>query len=119
MIASAKARYVRISPFKVRRLLGLVKNKRVLDALDMLSVMPHKGAKILYKVIYSALSNARQQASVPEEDLYISKIYVDGAGFLKRWRPEARGRVKMIRHRLSHITVELDAKSTLKETGGA
>lgn len=106
----AKARFVRISPQKIRLIMGQIRGKRVEEALNLLSFAPQRGAKILKKLVDSAVSNAQQNADMDVDSLYIAKVYADEGPTLKRWRPRAQGRATRIRKRTSHLTVILDEK---------
>jgi large subunit ribosomal protein L22 len=108
MEIKAVAKYVRISPRKVRLVIDQVRGKRVEEALNMLSFAPQKGARILKKVINSAVANAEQNANVDVDALYIKRVYADQGPTLKRFRPRALGRATRIRKRSSHLTVILD-----------
>ncbi len=107
MMAKAHARYIRISPRKIRLIMDEIRGKRVEDALNILSFMPKKGAKILKKLIESAVANAENQ-NMDVDQLRITRIYADEGPMLKRWRPRALGRATMIRKRTSHLTVILE-----------
>lgn len=101
----AVTRYVRISPQKVRRILGELKGKQVDEALALLEFMPQKAARIVSKTIKSAVANAVENYGLSREDLYIVNLFAD-QGPTRRWRRfAARGRVRPIRRRYSHITV--------------
>lgn len=108
MEARAVARNIRISPQKARLVADLVRGKTVDEALNTLSFMPKKAARIIKKVLESALANADQNMNLDVDSLYIKKICVDKGPMLKRWRPRAMGRAYGIKHRLSHITIVLD-----------
>ena len=108
METKAVARYVRISPTKARLVTELVKGKPVDDALTMLKFVPKRGARVVSKVVRSALANAEQNPSVDVDTLYIKRIYVDCGPTMKRWRARAMGRATRILKRSSHITVILD-----------
>ena len=110
METRAVAKYVRISPRKVRLVMDEVRGKRVEEALNMLSFAPQKAARIVKKVIQSAVANAEQNANVDVDNLYIKRIYADEGPTLKRFRPRALGRATRIRKRTSHLTVILDEK---------
>jgi large subunit ribosomal protein L22 len=110
MEIKAAARFVRISPRKVRLVMGQVRGKKVEEALNMLSFAPQRGAGIVKKLIHSAVANAQENANVDVDSLYIAKIYADEGPTLKRWRPRALGRATRIRKRTSHLTVVLDEK---------
>lgn len=108
MISTAKVKYVRMSPTKVRYVLDQVRNKPVLEALATLSRSNRRAALPVKKLILSAVDNAVKRKSENSERLKVSKIYADGAGIMKRWRAMTMGRAGSIHKRLSHISVELD-----------
>jgi large subunit ribosomal protein L22 len=108
METSAAAKYVRISPRKIRLIMDQVRGKKVEEALNMLSFAPQKGARILKKLINSAVANAEQNSGVDVDSLFIKRLYADEGPTLKRFRPRAQGRATRIRKRSSHLTVVLD-----------
>lgn len=108
MEARALARFIRISPQKARLVADTVRGKSVAAALDTLRFMPKKGARIIRRVIESAVANAAQNESIDVDSLYVKQINVDGGPMLKRIRPRAMGRATRILKRTSHITVVLD-----------
>jgi large subunit ribosomal protein L22 len=102
----AVAKYVRISPQKVRRLVDTIKGVHVEKALATLRFMPQKGAKILSKVLASAVANAQcEKYKMDVDTLFVKNVLVDQGATLKRFRPRARGRASRILKRTSHITV--------------
>ena len=101
------ARFIRISPTKVRKVAVAVKGKPVEEALNVLGFMPQRSARILAKVIRSAVANADQQPELDVDSLSISSIAVNQGPTLKRFRPRAMGRANRILKRTSHITVVL------------
>jgi large subunit ribosomal protein L22 len=101
----ANLRHSRISARKARLVADLVRGTKVDSALDLLRFTPKKGAKVIRKVVQSALDNASRSAGVDEDRLYISRITVDEGPTLKRWSPRAMGRATRIRKRTSHICV--------------
>ncbi len=110
---SATHRYAQISPRKVRHLATLVRGKFVDEALDILRYQPHRGARMLEKVILSATANAQD----PEQnsgrvakvtELVVVDARVDGGPMFKRIRPRARGMAFGIKKRMSHIRVSVD-----------
>jgi large subunit ribosomal protein L22 len=107
MEARAIARYVRISPLKVRKLVGAVKGKPVEAGLNILKFMPQKAAGIVEKTMRSAVANADQTGGMDVDALVIRNIIVDQGPSLKRFRARARGRGARILKRTSHITVIL------------
>ena len=108
METRAVAKYIRISPQKARLVADVVRGMEVDNAITTLKFMPKKGARILRKVIESAVANAIQTEKVDADTLYIKKILIDGGPMLKRFRPRAMGRANRILKRTSHITVVLD-----------
>ncbi len=108
METRAIARFVRISPQKIRLVIDQVRGKKVEEALNMLTFAPQKGARILKKVIHSAVANAQENAGMDVDSLYISRAYADEGPTIKRWMPRALGRATRIRKRTSHITVVVD-----------
>ncbi|MFM8539542.1 MAG: 50S ribosomal protein L22 [Planctomycetia bacterium] len=102
-------RFARISPRKVRALADLVRGKFADEALDILRFQPHRGARMLEKVIKSALGNAEHQQAAGVDDLVVIDARVDGGPMFKRIRPRARGMAFGIKRRMSHIRVSLDA----------
>jgi large subunit ribosomal protein L22 len=102
---TAKLRYARISPQKCRLVADTVRGATAGLALSTLKFMPKKGAKIVYKVLWSAVENARENAGLDVDDLKVSQIFVDEAPQLKRFAARAKGRGTRIVKRSSHITV--------------
>jgi large subunit ribosomal protein L22 len=107
MEVRAVAKYVRISPQKVRKVIGDIKGKPVESGLQKLKFMPQKAANILEKIIRSAVANADQTADIDIDLLVIRNITADQGPTLKRWKARARGRGTRILKRTSHITVIL------------
>jgi len=105
MEAKAVAKYIRISPQKARLVADVVRGKDIDEALTTLRFMPKKGARILKKVIESAVANADQNESIDIDTLYLKEIEINGGPMLKRFRPRAMGRASRILKRTSHITV--------------
>ena len=108
MESRAVAKYVRISPRKVRLIMDQIRGKGFEEALNLLSFTPNKGAFILRKLVNSALSNAEQSSDVDVDNLYIKRVFADEGPTLKRFRPRAMGRASRIRKRTAHLTVVLD-----------
>lgn len=111
MQATAKEKYIKMSPTKVRQVLGLVKNQSVEDALNILHFTPKRAARILEKAVRSAVANYYQNeevANVSPHDIVVKNIQVDEGPTLRRFRPMSMGRVGRIRRRTSHITVVID-----------
>lgn len=108
METKAVGKYIRISPQKARLVADTVRGMNVDQAITTLKFTPKKGAKILRKVIESAVANATQDDQVDVDNLIIKKIAIDGGPSLKRIRPRAMGRATRVIKRTSHITVILD-----------
>ena len=102
---SATLRYARISPQKCRLVADVVRGKGASLALSTLKFMPKKGAKIVYKVLWSAVENARENAGLDVDDLKVARINVDEAPTFKRFAARAKGRGTRITKRNSHITI--------------
>ncbi|MCP4683761.1 MAG: 50S ribosomal protein L22 [Desulfobacterales bacterium] len=107
MEIKAAAKFIRISPRKIRLIMDQVRGRKVEEALNSLSFAPQKGARILKKLINSAVANAGQSSDVDIDSLYIKRVYADEGPTLKRWRPRAQGRATRIRKKTSHLTVIL------------
>ena len=105
--ARAVARYVHMSPTKVRRVVALVKGRPVQEALDILRFSPQAAAEPLFKVIASAAANAENNHQMDRDSLMVALATADEGPTLKRIRPRAQGRAYRIRKRTSHITVEV------------
>jgi len=113
---TATHKYARISARKVRALADLVRGKFADEALDILRFQPHRGARMLEKVIRSALGNAEHQQAPAVDDLVVIDARVDGGPMFKRIRPMSRGQAFQIKRRMSHIKVALDT-APLDRTG--
>lgn len=121
----ASHRYARISARKVRPLADMIRGKYADDALDILRYQPQRGARLLEKVIRSALGNAQDPDQNPGrptnvENLVVSEARIDEGPMFKRIRPRARGMAYLIKKRTSHIHVALqDVKTAEPETTSA
>ncbi|KNF08024.1 50S ribosomal protein L22 [Gottschalkia purinilytica] len=107
MEARAIAKYVRIAPRKVNLVAAEIRGKSVDEALAILKFTPKRGAKILEKVLKSAVANAENNFDMDRETLYISEAYANQGPTLKRWRPRSQGRAYQILKRTSHVGVVL------------
>jgi large subunit ribosomal protein L22 len=110
MDAKAVAKYIRMSPQKVRLVVDLVRGKKVQDARNILLYTRKYAAGIVAKVLKSAVANAAQNPNIDENTLYVKEIFVDQGPSLKRWRARAQGRAAGIKKRTSHITVVVDER---------
>ena len=107
MDVKASAKYLRISPTKLRLVARTLPGKKVEEALAMLQFMPQRGARLVRKVVMSAVANAEQRPQIDVDTLVIKGVQVDGGPSLKRFQARAMGRVNRILKRSSHITVVL------------
>lgn len=107
MEAKAIARYVRMSPIKLKPVTELVRGKDLDEALNILKFTLGKGAEIVEKVIISAAANAENNLDMNRDNLYVSEVYANQGPTMKRWRAGAQGRAMMILKRSSHVGVVL------------
>ena len=105
MKSQATAKYIRESPYKVRRVLDLVRGLPVTEARDVLQFTNRKASGTILKVLESAVANAEHNQALDAEELWVYECFADEGPTLKRFRPRARGRATRINKRTSHITV--------------
>ena len=110
MEAKAIARHVRVTPMKARRVVNLVRGKQANEALAILKFAQQGASEPVYKLLASAVANARQKAdreglAFNEDELFISEAFVDEGPTMKRFQPRAQGRAGRIFKRTSHITL--------------
>jgi large subunit ribosomal protein L22 len=110
--AVAKARFVRVSPTKARRVINLVRGKSVSEALDILRWAPQAASLPVAKVIASAAANAQNNNGLDPATLVVASVCADDGPTAKRIRPRAQGRAFRIRRRTSHITVVVESRPT-------
>jgi large subunit ribosomal protein L22 len=101
----AVAKYIRMSPLKVRRVLDQIRGRSYREALIILEFMPYKACEEIIKVLRSAVANAEHNAGMDPAKLVVSTAYADMGPVLKRFRPRAQGRAYQIRKPTCHITV--------------
>ena len=116
--ATAKARFVRVSATKARRVIDLVRGKSVSEALDILRWAPQAASEPVAKVIASAAANAQNNDGLDPSTLVVSTVYADEGPTAKRIRPRAQGRAFRIRKRTSHITVIVESRPARSERAG-
>jgi large subunit ribosomal protein L22 len=119
--AHAKLRYSTVTPMKARRVVDLVRGLPADEALAVLRFAPQSASEPVYKVLESAVANAKFTAAARNErldveDLVVSEAYVDEGPTLKRFRPRAQGRAYRIRKRTSHITIAVESWAAEAET---
>jgi large subunit ribosomal protein L22 len=108
MSVTAKLKYLRIAPRKVRLTADLIRGKKAIEAQNALRFLTNKPAGVILKLLNQAMANARNNFKLDEANLYISKLTVDGGPILKRFRPRARGSAYAIQKKTSHILIVLD-----------
>ncbi len=108
MEIKASAKYLRVSPLKLRLVTSTISGKKVEEALALLRFLPQRGARLVRKVVEAAVANAEQRPQVDVDTLFVKKVWVDGGPSLKRFQARAMGRVNRILKRSSHLTVVLD-----------
>ena len=106
----AIAKYVRVSPYKVRTVLALIRGKSYREAKAILDYSVNGSALAVKKVLMSAAANAEHNMGMDKNDLYVAECFADGGQMLKRMQPVSKGRGHAILKRTSHITVILDVK---------
>jgi large subunit ribosomal protein L22 len=108
----ARVKHIRVTATKARRVVNLVRGKQAIEALAILKFAPQAASEPVYKLVESAIANARVKADasnsfLDEQDLFISEAFVDEGTTLKRFQPRAQGRAFQILKRTSHITIKL------------
>ena len=107
MEAKAVAKYVRMSPIKLKPVADLVRGKDLDEALNILKFTPGRGAEIIENVVLSAAANAENNFDMNPDSLYVAEVYANQGPTMKRWRAGAQGRASIILKRSSHVTVVL------------
>jgi large subunit ribosomal protein L22 len=108
----ARVRHIRVTPMKARRVVNLIRGRQAVEALAILKFAPQGASEPVYKLVASAMANARVKADaaneyIDEQDLFIARAFVDEGTTLKRFQPRAQGRAFRINKRTSHITIVL------------
>ena len=120
----ARVRHIRVTPQKARRVVDLIRGKQAPEALAILKFAPQGASEPVYKLVASAIANARVKADkentyLDEQDLVVSRAFVDEGTTLKRMQPRAQGRAFRINKRTSHITVVLATPDVVVAGKGA
>lgn len=110
--AKAIAKYIRVSPRKVRAVVDLIRGKKIDEALAILKYTPNRATEAITKVVKSATANAENNLQLSKDDLFVKFCYVDQGPTLKRMMPRAQGRADIMRRRTSHITVVVGEKES-------
>ena len=108
----ARVKHIRVTPMKARRVVNMIRGKQAMEALAILKFAPQGASEPIYKLVASAMANAKVKADasnsyLDEQDLFVSSAYVDEGTTLKRFQPRAQGRAFQILKRTSHITIVL------------
>lgn len=115
MEAKATAKYVRMSPSKLKPVTDLVRGKDLNEALTILKFTSGKGAELVEKVVQSAAANAENNHDMNPDELYVAEIYANQGPTMKRFRAGAQGRASMILKRTSHIAVTLRSRENAEQ----
>jgi large subunit ribosomal protein L22 len=115
MRVKAHSRYVRQSPYKVRRVLDLVRGLPVEEAAHVLRLTPRAAADPIAKVLASAVANAEHNHALDADELVVAEAYANEGPTLKRYTPRARGRATSIHKRTCHITIVVAEKNDGKD----
>ena len=115
MEAKATAKYVRMSPSKLKPVTDLVRGKDLNEALTILKFTSGKGAELVEKVVQSAAANAEKNHDMNPDELYVAEIYANQGPTMKRFRAGAQGRASMILKRTSHIAVTLRSREDAEQ----
>jgi large subunit ribosomal protein L22 len=110
--AQASVKHIRVTATKARRVVNMIRGKQAVEALAILKFAPQGASEPVYKLVASAMANARVKADatssyLDEQDLFIFEAYVDEGTTLKRFQPRAQGRAFQILKRTSHITIKV------------
>lgn len=104
-------RGVHMSPYKVRRVLDVIRGKSYEECLIMLEFMPYRACEPVLNALFSAASNAKNNLGMNKAKLYVSEVYADGAGTMKRFQPRSQGRPFPIRKRTCNITLKMKERA--------
>jgi large subunit ribosomal protein L22 len=115
MPAMAKARFVRVSPTKARRVMDLIRGRSLQEAEAILGLSHSPTAREVAKVLHSAAANAENNHDMDRDVLWVREGYVDQGPGMRRMRPASQGRVTVIRRPTSHITVVMEEREELKQ----
>jgi large subunit ribosomal protein L22 len=120
----ARVKHIRVTPTKARRVVNLIRGKQAAEALAILKFAPQGASEPVYKLVASAMANARVKADaensyLDDQDLFITQAYVDEGTTLKRFQQRAQGRAFQILKRTSHITIVLSTPDEFAEDAPA
>jgi large subunit ribosomal protein L22 len=104
----ASHRFAKIAPTKVRKVADLIRRQPVQQAMESLRFLPHRGARLMEKVLKSAVANAEDRGARQIEEMVVTEARIDEGPRMKRFQPHARGTAFPILKRFSHIHIEID-----------
>lgn len=107
--AMATAKYVRMSPTKVRRIIKKLRYLSYQEALMVLEFLPYRACIPIWQVLQSAAANAKNNLKIDKDKLYISEAFVNKGPILKRFRSRAKGRIYTIQKYTCHITIQVQS----------
>jgi large subunit ribosomal protein L22 len=109
---SATAKYIRIAPKKIDRILCQIRGKSYKEALQILKYLPQKPGSLVWQTLFSAVSNASNNHDLNKNQLIVDEAFVNQGSILKRMRPRARGKAYRIEKKFSHITIRVSESTT-------
>jgi large subunit ribosomal protein L22 len=109
-VGRVTAKYIKVSPYKIRKVIDLIRGKDVDSALAVLENTDKKSRVYLIRALKSAIASAKQGGKVKQDELFVAKITADDGPIMRRYKAQAMGRATMIRKRTSHIVIELGVK---------
>ncbi|MFH0771245.1 MAG: 50S ribosomal protein L22 [Candidatus Omnitrophota bacterium] len=115
LVGKAVSKYLSMSPYKVRKVVALIKGKDVNSAMAILKNTDKKASLLLERTLKSAIASAKQAGNIKQEELYVSRVMADDGPMMRRYRAAAMGRATMIRKRTSHILIELSKRPILNK----
>ncbi len=110
MEVRAKGKYLKIPPKKAKLIADLIRGKNVNEAVEILKYTPKNGARLMLKVLKSAIANAEQKKIIDIDNLYVKHAVAEKSFMLKRVMPKAMGRADIFRKKYSHLTVVLEER---------
>ncbi len=105
--ATANIKYIRVSNYKLEKILSQIRGKLYKDAIKILKYIPQKSSFIIWKALYSAVSNGEHLLNAKKDDFIICEAYANKGSILKRVRPRAKGKAFQIQKKMSHLTIKV------------
>lgn len=107
MEASARQKFVIMSPRKIRRVINVIRGKRVMEAYNILKLMPYSAADVVLKKLIEAAYNAKVKFGAEPESLIVSEAFADDGPIYRRFKPRAQGRIYRREKRVAHFTLKV------------